>query len=272
MNKNLFLKHKVININNYKYDYDTINKIIKNNKVQEERIKILKDYLITYNFDKKIRFGINSDGGYVVGDLDITYDLYISAGVSNEESFSRDFIKKYNLKKNQCYAFDGTIEDYPYEYTNEITFIKKNINSFNDDSNTNLDFLLNNYKNIFIKMDIEGAEYLWILNLTEDQLNNISQITLEFHGITSDDWGTNFDNKIKCFEKLNLSHYIVHAHGNNYGELDNGIPKVIELTYINKKLFNEKPELNKSKLPTKGLDYSNNSLNDYDLNFYPFVN
>ena len=44
--------------------------------------------------------GSNSDGGYV---LDGEYDCYISAGISTEESFSRDFIK------NNCYGFDGTI-------------------------------------------------------------------------------------------------------------------------------------------------------------------
>jgi hypothetical protein len=268
MNKNLFLRHKIYN-NRYNFYIDSSK---ENKEVQEERVRILKEYLLVYNFDKKIRLGINFDGGYVIGDIDIIYDLYISAGVSNEESFSRDFIKKYNLKKNQCYAFDGTIEDYPYEYTNEITFIKKNINSFNDDGNTNLDFLLNNYKNIFIKMDIEGGEYPWILNLTEQQLNNISQITLEFHDITGDEWGANFNDKIKCFNILNSTHYIIHVHGNNYGGLDHKIPKFVELTYINKKLFDEKPQLNKTKLPIIGLDYSNSSSIDYDLNFYPFVN
>jgi hypothetical protein len=104
-------------------------------------------------------------------------------------------------------------------------------------SKTNLDFLLNNYKKIFLKMDIEGGEYPWILNLTEDQLNNISQIVIEFHGITDDEWGTTFSDKIKCFNCLNSTHYIIHAHGNNYGGTYERIPYVIELTYINKKLF-----------------------------------
>ena len=50
-----------------------------------------------YNFDKKIRFGVNGDGGYVLAELDGEYNCYISAGVSNEESFSIDFISKYNM-------------------------------------------------------------------------------------------------------------------------------------------------------------------------------
>ena len=81
--------------------------------------------LQVYNFDKKIRCGCNSDGGYVFAELDGEYDCYISAGISNEESFSRDFIKKYNMTEYNSFGFDGTINNYPYNYTNSISFIKK---------------------------------------------------------------------------------------------------------------------------------------------------
>jgi len=107
------------------------------------------ELLKVYNFDKKIRCGTNNDGGYVLAELDGEYDCYISAGISNEESFSRDFIKKYNMCEYSSFGFDGTIDRYPYEYTKNISFIKKNINSFNDDNNTNLLFLTNKYHNIF---------------------------------------------------------------------------------------------------------------------------
>ena len=49
-------------------------------------------YLKVFSFDNKIRLGEKCDGGYVIGDISGNYDCYISAGVSNEESFSRDFI------------------------------------------------------------------------------------------------------------------------------------------------------------------------------------
>ena len=67
------------------------------------------ELLQVYNFDKKIRCGSNSDGGYVFAELDCEYDCYISAGISNEESFSRDFINKYNMNQNNSFAFDRTI-------------------------------------------------------------------------------------------------------------------------------------------------------------------
>jgi len=81
--------------------------------------------LEVHEFNNKTRYGCNNDGGYVIAELDETYDCYISAGISNEESFSRDFINKHNMNNN--YAFDGTIDEYPIQYTENITFFKKNI-------------------------------------------------------------------------------------------------------------------------------------------------
>jgi flagellar capping protein FliD len=107
------------------------------------------EFLKVYNFDNKSRCGVNCDGGYVIGDIEETYDCYISAGISNEESFTRDFINKHNMNEYNSFGFDGTIDAYPYNYTNKISFIKKNINSYNDDNNTNLSYLIEKYDNIF---------------------------------------------------------------------------------------------------------------------------
>ncbi len=230
------------------------------------------DLLQVYNIGNKIRCGANSDGGYVFSHLDGEYDCYISAGVSGEESFSRDFINKYNMNEYNSFGFDGTINSYPYEYTKKISFIKKNIHCYNDDNNSNLSTLMNTYKNIFLKMDIEGGEYPWLLNTSEEQLNSFKQIVIEFHGITNNGWGTSYNDKVKCLEKLSKTHYVIHAHGNNYGPVVNDIPDVIELTYVNKKYFKSAPDSNTDPLPIPNLDFANNSnLNDVNLNFYPFV-
>jgi len=230
------------------------------------------ELLQVYNFDKKVRCGTTSDGGYVFAELEGGYDCYISAGISNEESFSRDFINKYNMTKDNSYGFDGTIEDYPYRYTNKISFIKKNIHSINDDKHTNLSFLTEKYDNIFLKIDIEGGEYPWLLEIDETRLDKFKQIVIEFHGITNDGWGCNYNEKIKCLEKLAQTHYIVHAHGNNHGPVVNRIPDVIELTYVNKKYFASAPKLNTRPLPIANLDFSNiGGPYDINLNFYPFT-
>ena len=230
------------------------------------------ELLQVYNYDKKVRYGVNKDGGYVVAELDGDYDCYISAGILNEESFSRDFINKYNINKNDSYGFDGTISDYPYEYTKNIQFTKKNINFFNDDNNSNLSDLIDKYNNIFLKMDIEGGEYDWLLHIFESQLNKFKQIVIEFHGITNNGWNCDYNTKVNCLAKLSKTHYLVHAHGNNWAHEINNIPDVIELTYIRKNYFNSVPELNTQSLPIPNLDFPNNeNRQELDLNRYPFV-
>ena len=231
------------------------------------------DYLKIYNFDNKIRLGINKDGGYIVAILIGNYDFYISAGVSTEESFSRDFIELYNMNKYNCAAFDGTINKYPNNYTDKIIFYKKNITPVRSNTTANLSYFTKNFNNIFLKMDIEGSEYPWMLSLTEDQLKKFKQIVIEFHGINDNSWNTNLSDKIKCFEKLSNTHYAVHIHGNNYGNLTKNIPNTVEITYIRKDTINYYPELNKQLLPINGLDFPNNpNKSDFDLNFPPFVN
>jgi hypothetical protein len=231
------------------------------------------ELLKVYRFDKKCRYGANTDGGYVTADLGNVYDCYISAGISNEESFSRDFINKYNMNEYNSFGFDGTIHNYPYNYTKNISFIQKNINSFDDDNNTNLSFLMSKYENIFLKMDIEGGEYPWLLNINEEYLKKFKQIVIEFHGITNDGWNCSYDDKVKCLEKLSNTHYIVHAHGNNNSHVINNIPDVIELTYVNKNYFDSVPELNTQSLPISNLDFQNHyGFDEINLNFYPFVN
>ena len=230
------------------------------------------DLFKVYNFDNKIRCGKNYDGGYVFGELNGGYDCYISAGICDEESFSQDFINKYNMNEYNSFGFDGTIHHYPYEYTNKISFIKKNINGFNDDNNTNLDYLISKYSSIFLKMDIEGGEYPWLLYLDETQLNKFKQIVIELHGITTDGWGCNHVDKMKCIKKLVNTHYIIHAHGNNNSFINCNYPDVIELTLINKKYFDTIPEMNTIPLPIPNLDYPNDlNYPDISLNFYPFI-
>ena len=231
------------------------------------------EYLKVYNFNNKIRLGSNGDGGYVIGKIKGIYDFYISAGVSDEESFSRDFINMYKMNKFNSYAFDGTINNYPYKYTKNITFVKKNINTFIDEKNVNLSNLMNYYNDIFLKMDIEGYEIPWLLSLSIDNLNKFKQITMEIHGLNDDSFGFTKENKIECLKKLSNSHYLIHAHANNYNSVKNKIPDVLELTYIRKNYFDKEPLLNKIKLPIVGLDYKNSLLfPEINLNYIPFVN
>lgn len=231
------------------------------------------EFMKVYQIDKKIRLGIKQDGGYVIADLNGGYDCYISAGVGREESFSKEFIEKYGMHEFNSFGIDSSIEGYPIEYTNNISFIKKNISSVNDSSNTNLRYLTTIYKNIFLKIDIEGGEYGWIMAMSDEELSRFRQITIEFHGVNNDSWGTLYGVKTECLKRLANTHYLVHAHGNNARGTTNYIPNVFELTYVRKDEFSEAPKLNVAPLPDVSIDFPNNvNRPDHLLGMPPFTN
>ena len=230
------------------------------------------DVFKVYKCGNKIRCGVNTDGGYVFSELNTNYDCYISAGISNEESFSRDFTNRYGMTRNNSYGYDGTIDDYPYHYTDNVTFTRKNIGGHCDKLHTDLTDLIYRYRNIFMKMDIEGGEYPWLMAMDEPSLDKFAQIVIEFHAIQNDGYGSKLADKMVCFEKMNRTHYIVHAHGNNHAGTTNGIPDVLEVTYVNKRFFPNVPKFNYTPLPIAGLDFPNHmAVPEINMNLSPFV-
>ena len=236
---------------------------------------------VVHEVPKKIRCGLDIDGGYVIADIDTNYDCLISAGIAGNDDFSVDFIQKYNLHKHQCYGFDGSVDDLPANLKDRMNFVKKHIGSVNDDKTTNLALYIQDFHNIFLKMDIEGGEWAWLQGCGEASLKKFAQIVIELHGITNTSWhgitinsfGCGYDEKRDCLKKLANTHYLVHAHGNNADRVaNNGLPNVIELVYVNKTFFKEVPRINSQSLPIKGLDFPNEIRQpDIDLNFFPFV-
>jgi hypothetical protein len=180
---------------------------------------------------KKIRLGKDNDGGYVIYD-GLNYDLIIGCGVSNDLSFEEDFVNKYNCKS---IVYDGTIKKLPKHSFNHIW---KNENVYQGTLNE----LLNNNKNIFLKMDIEGCEWDFFKNVN---LENISQMVIEFHD------NRNFTIDYDVLKKIEETHYLIHIHGNNFRKRqlkieDKLIHSIFEVSYINKKLCDKVKKVNYS--------------------------
>jgi len=211
----------------------------------------------------KQRIGRNNDGGYVICNIpDIKYDVLISGGIENDTSFEDDFLNKYS--DIECYAYDGTILQSP-SINPKFHWIKKNIGFHENSNETNLHNLINSYKSIFIKMDIEGHELKWIESLSLDQLQNISQIVIEFH--------LPFTPRHKLmFQKLNQVFVLLHLHVNNCNyRIINNMPCYFECTYINKKYLTKSLEFNTDPIPSL-IDQPNIPLYpDVYLNFEPYV-
>lgn len=141
-----------------------------------------------------------------------------------------------------------------------------NISDTNNLFETNLLDYFPNKKDVFLKMDIEGGELNWLSFVNKTILSKIKQMVIEFHNLD-----TKKNEVIEILKKINETHYLIHAHGNNYVHVKNLIPSVIELTFLRKTEFENQPKPNTSVLPLN-IDYPNNKkIPDIDLNYEPFV-
>jgi hypothetical protein len=117
---------------------------------------------------------------------------------------------------------------------------------------------------VFIKMDIEGAEYTALPHLPP-YFDKINGLVIEFHGL----------NQEKAFletTKLLLNdYYVAHIHANNCGGhiINSPLPMTLEITFIHKNMLPPgSAEPSTLKYPVKGLDFPNTeTLDDIVLNF-----
>jgi hypothetical protein len=215
----------------------------------------------------KIRIGNkDGDGGYVIAETD-GYDCLISAGIGGDISFELDFISRWKVP---CFAFDGTSDaNYNYDIDNGITFVQKNVGNVNDDKTTDLIEYIARYKNIFLKMDIEGHEYKFINNVPKSLMTNIKQMVVEIH------YPMRTVNHWNIFDRINWSHALIHLHPNSqcgfstctYPTHTLMIPNVPECTYIRREPFFK---LNSDPIPNPVLDKKNGTIEEQSLIGYPY--
>ena len=231
---------------------------------------------------KLVRIGSHEDGGYLIfPQEEDSYDLMISGGLGGNMDFENDFVSRYNTV---CLGYDG--DDSTYQKT--LDAIKSSKISVNKQyiglsrsknkakAETNLDTIIANHNNIFLKMDIEGynidmGEWPWLDHLTTDQLNKFRQMVIEFHfPSTPRHWN--------ILKKITQTHYLIHFHANNkndviyrIGKKNQKVPAVFECTYIRKDLLKNHPKLNTSPLPLEGDTKNIEDDMDYSFNCPPWV-
>jgi len=194
---------------------------------------------------KLIRIGGPEDGGYLVPDIfkNTKVKYCFSPGVGAQTSFE-DNLLNYNIK--------SFLADHTIEYKGKHDFTKKKLGSFDDKKVICLENWIQNKKatsnnNLMLQMDIEGSEIDVILSTKLSTFKRFKIILIEFHHFHSivSRLGLNIYNTI--FDKLQLTHSIVHIHPNNMSntKIINGIniPDVMEITFINNDLIKYKKKI-----------------------------
>lgn len=109
---------------------------------------------------------------------------------------------------------------------------------------------ISDFSNVILKMDIEGSEYSVIPDLLKFS-NKMDLMIIEFHD--TDKLRSLFEEQINAIRE---SFNIVHLHGNNCaGIASDGLPVVLEITFLNKRFTTT--EHFRNTLPLVGLDFPN---------------
>ena len=220
-------------------------------------------------FKDKIRLGNPFDGGYVVPSEIFSFiEVSYTYGVSTDISFELDMLKQKDILIR---LYDHTVPTLP-EQNQKLFFKQQGIapskygpfDTFKNHLNQNGD----SEKKIFLKMDIEGAEWDTIGQISDEFSKNIVAIVLEIHWLERIE---ELKNYLKTLEKINSKFTLIHIHGNNLSAVVHFgkkiIPEVCELTFINSSLIKSKNVMT-AELPTK-LDFPNDPLKkDIPLNFW----
>jgi hypothetical protein len=219
-----------------------ISKNLKLGRFNQDKVKsFLKKIKIIDSGHELIRIGENTDGGYLLPDILDQVEYCFSPGVGNSDTFENHLLK-YNIKP---FLADGTVN-----YNGKHDFIKKNLNSFNDDKNIRLEDWINEKlpapipinklnNKLLLQMDIEGSEIEVLYNVSLECLDRFKIIIIEFHHFH--DIFIHLGLKIynDLFDKILKTHNIVHIHPNNTSEtvnfLNNKISALYEITFVNKK-------------------------------------
>lgn len=246
-----------------------------------------------YNFLRPIktkslvRMGRNMVGGYIV-DLEIIEktNTLISLGFGPEWSFEDEFLK---IKDNgKIIIYDHGLTTVPYlreilKYLRRLIMLRGSLKSLIDRFKNYKDYkdFFNQKKvkhynekitypsttkncadlskvvsrqdedsEIILKIDIQSNEYK-IINQIIEHSNKINLLIMQFYWI---------DKNEKIFEEsiknLKTKYEIIHIHANNHhNTLENGLPKMLEITFFNKKFSPKNLEYN-SEFPIKELDFS----------------
>ena len=220
------------------------------------------NFLVPYNVPM-LRLGQYGDAGYVIAKKSLKANNLISFGLGTDWFFEKHWLE---LNPNSfIHVYDGTVfpesfqNDLKYEYER---FFKSPVTHFRENVHTgNIDLILNKLEGtIFLKMDIEGAEYDLIPYIAKAQ--NLIGIVIEFHTLDSEQRRKQLEYAIEY-----LQHFkIVHIHANNFGGVGtDNLPHTLEISFLRKDLCNSNEKRYNSYLD--GLD-APNSLNNTEYALY----
>ena len=234
-----------------------------------------------------IRVGSKNDGGYLMSSQIIkNCNFLLSFGLGEDWSLEKYFLKKktnivhvydhtinYSIFLKKFYksikrifyfksnlfkiilSFNKLIDFFKINSNKRFIFFKKKVSNFSKLNEENLEQIFSKIPKkakILLSIDIEGHEFK-VLDKIFYYCDQIHGMSIEFHYLNKN------EKKFKFLVKKLLNFfYIIHIHGNNYNRvLKSGLPEVLEISFMNKKLYKQRKIQLRKSLPLKKLDQPN---------------
>ncbi len=186
------------------------------------------------------RAGNLYDGGYMMYDQFKDSKIAYSFGISDDVSWDKDMAER----GFDVYMYDHTIDGLPEKHE-KFHWHKIGLSDTYDNRRPELRTLPQLLEDnghlqqghMILKIDIEGAEWSVLANISGEYLARFDQIVMEFHDMNKIE---HYEIMEKALLNLNQQHQLVHVHGNNnwgYTMLSGMVmPDFIECTYVKKDL------------------------------------
>lgn len=182
-----------------------------------------------------IRLGGDGDGGYLVPDDFDGITAAFSPGVDDRATFESDMV----ARGIPCFLADASVTKAPVDHP-KILFIRKYLGVVSSDDFITLDEWVSasapGNDDLLLQIDIEGAEWPVLLNVSDKTLKRFRIIVVELHAMDRllDRYGAIIIQSV--MQRLMRDFAVVHVHPNNYGgAVRRGsmtIPRVLEVTLL----------------------------------------
>lgn len=195
-----------------------------------------------------VRIGQDNDGGYIMLDDFLHKGVAYSFGINNDVSWDAAMADRgYDI-----FMYDHTIQKLPY-IRDEFHFFQYGI-AETEKKDLNLNSLHNFIRmnghnqcpHMILKMDVEGAEWAVLEEISSQILSQFDQMVFEFHRICDTEKDRN--RILDILKKLNVTHQVIHVHANNYcipkWDGKRGWAYAYEVTYVNRELYNFEEPIN----------------------------
>jgi hypothetical protein len=200
----------------------------------KQLIKDLRPMTTQFNL---VRIGEGSDGSYLLpDDLEGIFACF-SPGVGSSTKFEENLLD-FDIPS---FLLDGSISRLPREIPG-LSFESKYLGEFDNVNTIRMESWVQihtpNARELLLQMDIEGAEWNVLKDISEEFLSRFRILVIEFHHLERMFLDENYDSWNKILNKILKHFHVVHIHPNNYCSqvsiLDLEIPRLMEFTFLNK--------------------------------------